>query len=248
MNETANDLFTKIWKRTNARFDEIFLIRKYSYLNKELITHSSDTESNELVSKIAITSVAIRFFTGQEPWSSKSENLDRISQLGTQKEHNTYQTVIDRISIILAYSALEAATLDYFRVIEMVATPHDMEIFITHRSVPGGTKKEFNAEENRNNEFKQFIRSLNNMPLVDKIANLYQITADAPLGIGKRCGEPLTFNKAEIEPLERLNQQIRHGETIEMPTEGLDDWLFRLEHLASFFMVIVSEKFFVKLV
>ena len=239
MDEKAELLFTQTFWRTNTRFFELERFRRVTKQVQPQVEQIAKVESGWLASSLASGDLD-RYITDKEGFLAVVGGKEGLIQTVTKQRTESYQASIDAACIILAHSILDAAAYDYFRVVEMVASPDDLLPFVAKRQVTLEEIRGSDYKDVAREKIQQFVSQLKRESLLEKIDRLFQ-ACRPPANFEPVRGHK--YNRQRVLDLDNRRHEIVHGEGLKSPLLSCDDDIKYLVDTASFLLCLVHEKY-----
>src|SRR5262249_36314127 len=154
----------------------------------------------------------------------------------------TSTNLISAATILFAHSMVDGAAFDYCRVTALHA-PEDWEADLLNKQVPLSLAREKSFAELRQVKLDTLLDDLEMESLEDKIDRLYARCRP------ERGWSPMhgyAFELARINRLDKLRQDIVHGEALGKPIEHVDDEYDYMNRTCMYFMGLVNLRYGLK--
>ena len=150
---------------------------------------------------------------------------------------------MDAASLVFSHSLLDGAALDYCRVTTIV-DPGTWEEILKGRQVPLHEVKARPFSELLQEQIDDYFETLERESLFRKIDLVYKICQPKPKA---ETIKGYSFDRGRLERLDRLRHDIIHGAAFGQPIAGIDDELDYMLKTANHLMVLVAQRFDLKL-
>jgi hypothetical protein len=244
MVQNAESLFTKVWFRTNKRFSSIFSFRLSTEKGMSTVVTWNHLEYSSFVKSIVQDPKYEGYFYDKEGFLKLVGGIDNFTNTLVNQEIESYQIAIDSSSIILAHSTLDAAAFDYLRVVELAASIQEFEKFVSRKQISLEDVKGSDYDDLLRIKIHDYIDEFERKSLLDKIDKLFQICQPPPMFSPIK---DYVYNREMIQELDRLRNEIVHGDGLKSPLKICSDEIKYLMGTANFLMALVNERYNLKI-
>ena len=243
MNEAAELLYTKLFMRIAKKFSEVLSFRQATRHSMPFTQEVIEQQFYDYGNSIAHTTKYDHLFKDKRKFLEIVGGVKNFASEMAKNHLSSYQTSIDASSIVLAHSILDAAAMDCFKVIEIIAPLEDWEPLLKKRQISLEALKNNNYEKIMMEKISEYIEELDRKSLLEKIDKLFQI-----------CKPPANFtfienhnyDRSRIDSLDNLRHEIIHGDGLATPIDQCDEDIIYMRSTALFLLGLIFYKYNLK--
>ncbi len=243
MSKKAEKLFTQIWVRTLQRFGQISTFRNATKQGMLQTISETVKESIKLGNSLVRDAEYKDFNLYMRDIFKTSGGIKGFAKQISQDKLTSYKTFIDVSSIIIAHSIIDAAAIDYCRVIEILA-PSDWETSVIKRKVSLEEIKKHTYKDILKGKVNEYVNGLDRESLLKKIDTLF-LLCRPPEGFAPL--KDYKFDRERIENLDDMRHKIIHGSGITAPLKTCDKEIFYMHKSCYFLKCLVEHKYKLKI-
>lgn len=146
---------------------------------------------------------------------------------------------LDAATAIFIHSMIDGAAFDFCRVTALHA-PKDWESDLLAKQIPLGAVRERSYDAILQEKLQQTLDGLEMKSLSEKIDRLHA-RCQPPRGWSPM--DNYSFDATRINKLDKLRQDIVHGDALGQPLGDMDDELLYVVRTCMYFMGLVNEKY-----
>jgi hypothetical protein len=170
---------------------------------------------------------------------SKAMPKERFVQLGEKQMLGTTVNSLDAATILFAHSMVDGAAFDYCRVTALHA-PQDWEPDLLNKQIPLSVVREESFENIRRMKLDAALSDLEMESLEKKIDRLH---ARCRPEKGWSPMRGYAFDMGRIRSLDKLRQEIVHGDGLGRPIANVDDEFDYMQRTCMYFMGLVHYRY-----
>ena len=243
MNEAAELLYTKLFMRITNKFSEVISFRQATQQSMPFTQNVIEQQFYDYGNSIARTTEHDHLFKDKRKFLEIVGGVKNFASKLAKNHLSSYQTSIDASSIVLAHSILDAAAMDCFKVIKIVAPLEDWDPLLKKRQISLEVLKNSNYEEIMMGKINEYIEELDGKSLLEKIDKLFQI-----------CKPPANFtfienhkyDRSRIDSINNLRNEIIHGDGLTTPIDQCDEDIIYMRSTALFLLGLIFHRYDVK--
>jgi hypothetical protein len=167
----------------------------------------------------------------------------KFVSIGVKQIADTSTNLMDSATILFAHSMVDGAAFDYCRVTALYA-PQDWEPDLLSKQVPLSQVRETPFDEIRRLKLEALLVDLEMKSLSDKIGRLH---ARCRPQEGWAPMEGYWFDLDRIKKLDRLRQDIVHGDALGQAIQNVDDEFDYMNRTCWYFMALVNLRYGLRL-
>ena len=169
----------------------------------------------------------------------KAVPKEKFVELGVKQSLKTSINSLNAATILFAHSMVDGAAFDYCRVTALHA-PQDWDPDLLNKQVQLSVVRDASFEDIRQMKLEAVLEDLEMESLSDKIDRLHARCRP------ERGWSPMVgyaFDLERIKRLDRLRQNIVHGDALGQPIENVDDEFEYMNRTCMYFMGLVNLRY-----
>ena len=238
----AEKLFNETHGRTLRAWRIISIFRQTVHKGIDAAAQATLHETGSLYDQLLTSSQYEKLIIDREGFR-KAVSKAQFVELAVKGSLETAINSLNAATILFAHSMVDGAAIDYCRVTVLHA-PEDWEPDVLNKQVPLSVIRTASFEEIRKTKIDQALEELEMESLREKIDRLHA-RCKPPSGWSPMTG--YAFDSKRIERLDRLRQDIVHGEALGQAIPNADeefDYIFRT---CMYFMGLVNLRYGLRL-
>lgn len=241
--DQAVKLFTSTWWNAMNRLGSIWTFRQVAEMGTEGVGDKLLANEVEVV-KDMFSAENAHIFVNNDPSAALAAGggIESLAMTQARYKLDTFAATIDAASLVFAHSVLDAALLDYCRVIALEAPQAWAERF-GNRRVPASEWLEHPQERMVQRLADEYVASLERASLLDKVDALFAVCRPARDYVGVTGFQ---FDRDRLMALDTLRHAFAHKEAPTKLPNGFEDIVF-LQDVCNHMMGLIPHRFGLKM-
>jgi hypothetical protein len=238
----AEKLFSETYGRYLRTWSAITTFRQMVKLSIAAAAEARAEEASALYDEMMSSPQYEKLFTDKEGFRAALPK-HKFIELNVRQSMDTSVNSLNAATILFAHSMIDGAAFDYCRVTALHA-PQDWELDILNKQVPLSVVRGTSFEEIRGAKLVEILEDLEMKSLREKIDRLHA-RCQPTKGWSPMTG--YTFDLQRIMRLDKLRQDIVHGEALGQTIANVDDEFDYMHRTCMYFMGLVNLKYDLKI-